>query len=86
MSRPLLPIERMVLHDRLLEFETLVPMTVSERSALRRWVKGGHDINSNPWNFYDADGWEMSYLEASAKPSVTVSCRCLFLKSCHRCF
>ena len=52
MSRPLLPIERMVLHDRLLEFETLV----SERSALRRWVKGGHDINSNPWNFYDADG------------------------------
>ena len=41
MSRPLLPIERMVLHDRLLEFETLVPMTVSERSALRRWVKGG---------------------------------------------
>lgn len=26
--------------------------------------KGGHDINSNPWNFYDADGWEMSYLEA----------------------
>ena len=64
MSRPLLPIERMVLHDRLLEFETLVPMTVSERSALRRWVKGVHDINSNPWNFYDADGWEMSYLEA----------------------
>lgn len=56
MSRPLLPIERMVLHDRLLEFETLVPMTVSERSALRRWIKGGHDINSNPWNFYDADG------------------------------
>ena len=39
-------------------------MTVSERSALRRWVKGVHDINSNPWNFYDADGWEMSYLEA----------------------
>ena len=64
MSRPLSPIERMVVHDRLLEFETLVPMTVSERSALRRWVKGGHDINSNPWNFYDADGWEMSYLEA----------------------
>ena len=58
MSRPLSPIERMVLHD------TLVPMTVSERSALRRWVKGVHDINSNPWNFYDADGWEMSYLEA----------------------
>lgn len=52
------------LWDRLREFEDTVPMTRPERDALHRWVRGGHDINSNPWGYDYGDGWEMNYLEA----------------------
>jgi hypothetical protein len=41
--------------EALHEMETFVPMTQPERIALRRWVKNGHDIETNPWNYYDED-------------------------------
>lgn len=50
--------------ESLREMEELVPMTSYERSRLRGWVKEGNDVESNPWNFLNADGSEMNYLEA----------------------
>lgn len=64
LSKILSALEREYLRDNLREFEETVPMTLPERNALRRWVRGGHDINSNPWGYCYGDGWEMSYLDA----------------------
>lgn len=64
MTKLLSTIERQYLRDRLREFETTVSMTLPERNALRRWVREGHDVNTNPWGYCDDDGWEMNYLEA----------------------
>ena len=30
--------------------EIYVPMTIRERTAIRSWVKRGHNIGSNPWD------------------------------------
>ena len=30
------------------EMEEVVPMTLRERSCLRRWVRSGHELESNP--------------------------------------
>ena len=46
------------------EMDELIPMTRSERDALRIWVKNGHDIETNPWNLSDSDGWPLNYLQA----------------------
>lgn len=46
------------------EMEMVVPMTKPERTALRRWVKKGHDLETNPWNSRDADGEFLNYLRA----------------------
>lgn len=46
------------------EMEEVVPMTSSERQCLRNWAKGGHDVDSNPWNYYESDFSEMNYLKA----------------------
>ena len=46
------------------EMERCIPMTVSERNALRSWVKRGNDIETNPWEFTDSDGWPLNYLRA----------------------
>lgn len=48
----------------LYEMEELVPMTRSERYQLRRWVRSGHDIETNPWNSIDEYGYQMNYLRA----------------------
>jgi len=48
----------------LYEMEKVVPMTLSERTKLRKWVRQGHDIESNPWNYSDGDGFQMNYLQA----------------------
>ncbi|MCR5754945.1 MAG: hypothetical protein K6G30_09085 [Acetatifactor sp.] len=64
MRKSLCAIEKEYLLEMLRDFEDNVPMTRPERNALRRWVWGGHDINSNPWGYCCGDGWEMSYLEA----------------------
>jgi hypothetical protein len=46
------------------EMEDCVPMTRKERSALCSWVKQGYDIETNPWEFTDSDGWPLNYLRA----------------------
>ncbi len=46
------------------EMEEVVPMTAQERRCLRNWAKGGHDIDSNPWNYFEPDRSEMNYLKA----------------------
>ena len=46
------------------EMEEVVPMTTLERQLIRDWAKNGHDIESNPWNYYEPDFSEMNYLKA----------------------
>ena len=46
------------------EMEEVVPMTIGERGALRQWVRQGHELDSNPWNYSDADGYPLNYLQA----------------------
>ena len=46
------------------EMEDVVPMTRSERYMLRNWVRSGHEIESNPWEYLDSDGWQLNYLQA----------------------
>lgn len=46
------------------EMEEVVPMTRSERSSAREWVKRGHELDSNPWDYRDSDGMPMNYLQA----------------------
>lgn len=46
------------------EMDDCVPMTKPERDALRRWVKRGNYIESNPWEFTDSNGWPLNYLQA----------------------
>lgn len=50
--------------ESLRKMEEVVPMTSYERSRLRNWVKDGHDVESNPWNFLNDDGSDMNYLKA----------------------
>lgn len=57
-------IEDAVNHCSLQEMEEAVPMTRLERSCLRKWVKSGHDIDTNPWRCYEPDGSDMNYLKA----------------------
>ena len=57
-------IEYQLNKEALREMEEVVPMTLYERSAIRRWVKGGHEVESNPWGYYDADGCPMNFLQA----------------------
>ena len=53
------------------EMEEVVPMTVSERRATRKWVQRGHELESNPWNYYDTDGLPLNYLQAHRLHHVT---------------
>lgn len=46
------------------EMDECVPMTKSERDALRQWVKQGYDIETNPWEIVDSDGGPLNYLQA----------------------
>lgn len=46
------------------EIENFIPMTKRERQCIRRWVKRGHDPDTNPWNFMDSDGFPLGYLQA----------------------
>ena len=50
--------------EALREMEEDVPMTLHERESIRKWVKHGHEIESNPWDYYDSDGYMMNYLQA----------------------
>lgn len=46
------------------EMEELVPMTTSERKRIRGWVKKGHELESNPWNYRDEEGYPLNFLQA----------------------
>lgn len=46
------------------EMEDIVPMTRNERRCIRKWVRSGHEIESNPWNYMDSDGYPLNYLQA----------------------
>lgn len=46
------------------EMEEVVPMLPCERNAIRKWVRMGHEVESNPWGYYDADGFMLNYLQA----------------------
>ena len=50
--------------ETLREMEEDVPMTLHERESIRKWVKYGHEVESNPWDYYDSDGYMMNYLQA----------------------
>lgn len=50
--------------EALREMEEIVPMTLKERKSLRGWVHRGHEIDKNPWNYYDSDGYPLNYLQA----------------------
>ena len=39
-------------------------MTLRERSCLRRRVRSGHELESNPWGLLDSDGMPLNYLQA----------------------
>ena len=47
-----------------LEMEAVVPMTSIERSQFKHWVLTGHDLDSNPWDYFEPDGSPMNYLKA----------------------
>ena len=46
------------------EMEEVVPMTLRERCCLRKWVRQGNEVESNPWNYMDSDGTPLNYLQA----------------------
>lgn len=46
------------------EMEEVVPMTLEERNRIRGWVKHGHPLDSNPWNYLDGDGYQLNFLQA----------------------
>lgn len=50
--------------ESFLEMEECVPMTKPERKAVRIWVRKGHELESNPWNYLDSDGLLLNYLQA----------------------
>lgn len=50
--------------EALWELENCVPMTRPERDAVRRWVMRGYELESNPWDYKDADGWSLNFLQA----------------------
>ena len=37
------------------EMEEAVPMTLRERQCLRKWVRKGNEVESNPWKYMDSD-------------------------------
>ncbi len=50
--------------EAMYQLENVVPMTLQERDALRRWVRNGHDIDSNPWHYFESDRSQMTFLKA----------------------
>ena len=46
------------------EMEQVVPMTSIERSQFLYWILIGHDLDSNPWDYFEPDGSPMNFLKA----------------------
>lgn len=50
--------------ETLHEMEDYIPMTRRERDCLRKWVKKGHDPDTNPCGILDSEGFALNYLQA----------------------
>ena len=50
--------------DAFHQMEEVVPMTSIERSNFAHWILTGHDLDSNPWRYFEPDGSPMNYLKA----------------------
>ena len=46
------------------DMDLYIPMTRTERNALRSWARRGYDVETNPWGYTDCDGWPLNYLQA----------------------
>ena len=46
------------------EMEVCVPMTLTERLAIRKWVHDGNNVESNPWDYRDGDEAQLNFLQA----------------------
>lgn len=64
MKPDVLSVDYQINLETLREMEDLVPMTLHERNAIRKWVHSGHDPESNPWGYFDADGESVNFIEA----------------------
>lgn len=59
--------ESMDYHCNLMELDDMedrIPMTRNERNCIRKWVRNGHSIETNPWNYTDSDNYQLNYLQA----------------------
>lgn len=62
MHKYISPLEKQLMLEQLSEYESQYHLTRQERQQLRRWVRDGNDINSNPWNYEYDDGWKMDFI------------------------
>lgn len=46
------------------EFEERIPMTLTERREVRKWVRNGNRVCENPWYYCYGNCSEMNYLDA----------------------
>lgn len=56
------PLEKQLQREQLLEYESHFNLTPLERQLLRRWVRYGNDVISNPWHYESGDGWELDFI------------------------
>lgn len=64
MSNKLTQDMKQYLSQELKTYEESVPMTLPERKELRKWVKAGNSVHSNPGLFAYENGNEMDFLDA----------------------
>lgn len=55
---------RQYLNQELKAYEESASMTLPERKELRKWVKSGNSVHSNPGLWAYENGNEMSFLDA----------------------
>jgi hypothetical protein len=64
MSNKLTQDMKQYLSKELKTYEESVPMTLSERKELRKWVAAGHSVYDNPDYISGEDGHPMDYINA----------------------
>lgn len=64
MSNQLTQEMKQYLNQELKTYKESVPMTLSEQKELRKWVKGGNSVHSNPGLWAYENGNEMDFLDA----------------------
>ena len=64
MHKYISPLEKQLMLEQLSEYESQYHLTRQERQQLRRWVRCGNDVTSNPWHYEYGDGWEMDFIYA----------------------